>query len=64
MRFVNSKTGQEVKEGDELVDFRGEKWLYISLTRQDTRVYVKPADGGTFNREYYPSVFPGYKVEE
>jgi hypothetical protein len=64
VRYVNTETGREVNEEDLLLDFRGEKWRFISITRQGTRVYVKRDDGGSFPREFYPGVFPGHEIRE
>lgn len=48
-------------EGTVIQDFRGQEWLFLSLTRQpgegkDGKVLVKDKDG--VRREFYWSVFP------
>lgn len=65
-KLVNTETGEVVKEGDSLVDLRGETWRFITLTRQQRKVHVKvPGSFGTGGkREFNPQVFPGYEIRE
>ena len=58
---VTKDDGTEVKQGEILEDFRGEKWVFDYLTR-DHKIYVKPLDGG-MDRVFFPSVF-NLKIEE
>lgn len=52
MRLIDSATKQEVKAGDTVTTFRGEKVILVSFNER--RVYVRVETG--FQREYYPSV--------
>lgn len=55
-------TGEEIKPGDVILDFRGDKWRYIGITRLPTgastgRVYVEDFNFANMKSEFYPSVF-------
>ncbi len=63
MRYVNVETGEEVKEGDWLRDFRGDDWTFISVSSRG-KIYVKPAEGRGIRREFNPGVFRGYELRE
>ena len=48
--------GSEVREGDEIEDFRGETWLFIMAT-SSSKVYVRKKGVERNTRELFPSVF-------
>ena len=59
MKLINSKTKQEVKIGDMVTSFRGEKYEVRSWSEPQHRgstgrMYVK---GDQFDRSLYPAVF-------
>jgi hypothetical protein len=56
------ETGEEVKEGDTILDFRNEEWAFINLTRGGTRVQAKQGKG--MAREFFPGVFPACELRE
>jgi hypothetical protein len=45
--------GTEVKPGDEITDFRGDKSTFVGITGP-TKIHVKKDE---MDREFYPSVF-------
>lgn len=53
MTLIDSTTRQEVKAGDEVTTFRGEKGVLISWTPR--RVYVK-TDDFSYQNEWFLSV--------
>lgn len=65
MKVVNSKTKKEVKVGDIVTSFRGEKQEVRYLSPEANRVTVgEPGVSNQFAcREYYLSVF-GLEVKE
>lgn len=60
MRLVHKATGEEVRIGDLVIDFRGDK-ATVTATEEPRhaassgRIYVVDAEG--FRGNYYPSVF-------
>ena len=61
--LVWEATQEEVQEGAPLIDFRGEEWSFICLTRAGRRVYAKrQKNGGTWAQEFFPAVFDGVRV--
>ncbi len=53
MKLINKTTQQEVKIGDEVIDFRGDKHI---LTHFDSkRVYCKTPNSD-FSRQWFPDV--------
>jgi hypothetical protein len=48
------KDGSEVREGDELVDFRGELWIFIQVSRH--KIYAKKKDK-EWRQEFFSTVF-------
>ena len=59
MKLINSKTKQEVKIGDMVTSFRGEKYEVRSWSEPQHRgstgrMYVK---SDVYDRDYYPAVF-------
>lgn len=65
--YLVHKEGTIVKEGDEVVDFRGDKaivigWQAPAFKGKSGRVYVKEIlkDGGEFEAGYYPQVYDLY----
>lgn len=59
MKAVRLPFGKPVAEGDEVVDFRGDKWKFVSPSRaneegRDGKIIVE-RDG--MRRELYASVF-------
>lgn len=60
MRLIHSDTKEPVKQGEELVSFRGEKailktWQYPHSSASTGRVFV--IMNGQESLSYYPSVF-------
>ena len=56
LKAFDEKTGKEIKRGDEITDFRGEKHIFVMASRARTENKsgkICTAD----NREYYDSVF-------
>lgn len=58
----NPAAGQEVKPGDVIPDFRGDKWRFVGITRLPNgastgRVYVEDLEGSKWKQEFFPSVF-------
>lgn len=47
------ESGRAVHEGQELTDFRGEKWAFVQVTGRG-KIYVRK---GNDYREFFPSVF-------
>lgn len=47
--------GVEVKEGDEIIDFKGEISKFIMVTKYGNKILVET--GTAWRREFYPSVF-------
>lgn len=63
MKLINTETGLEVKVGDEVTTFRGEKFILDSIVEPHKpsstgKVYVT---GDDFRRGFYPSVI-GCKI--
>lgn len=62
-RLINANTGESVKIGDELTDFRGGKALLTGMREPHGsygaggRVYVKKEGGDRQEYELFPSVF-------
>ena len=59
MKLINSNTKQEVKIGDTVTSFRGEKYEVCSWSEPQHagstgRMHVK---GDQFDRSFYPTVF-------
>ena len=55
--IVKREDGSVVNPGDEIIDFRGDKWAFISVTRE-SRIYVDDKSGGPLaKREFFPTVF-------
>ncbi len=65
MIVVDSKTKEEIKKGDIVTSFRGEKKEVRYLSPEANRVTVgTPGDSDQFNcQEYYLSVF-GLEVQK
>lgn len=57
------KDGTEVKPGDTLIDFRGDKHEFVAVTRGGSRIYTQHHDRG-LKQEFFPSVFPGHEIVE
>lgn len=62
MRLINEKTGNEVKTGEVVHDFRGEAaiitgWQEPRHSASTGRVHVKEMNEQGFTGEYYPSVY-------
>ena len=56
LKAFDEKTGKEIKKGNEITDFRGEKHIFEMATR--ARMGHKSGKVCTANnREYYDSVF-------
>lgn len=61
--YLVHKSGEKVKKGDEVVDFRGDKAIVIGWNAPRTqgksgRVYVKEVlESGEFEAGYYPEVY-------
>jgi hypothetical protein len=64
---VVREDGTEVKEGDEIVDFRGDKWIFIMVS-SGHKIYAKKVKNGEVERdwkqEFFQSVFKLAIVEE
>ncbi|QKN87789.1 hypothetical protein NEBULOUS_28 [Microbacterium phage Nebulous] len=63
---INTDTGRSITHGDTVVDFRGEEWIFIEVTRfagegRSAKIQVSKPEGG--KREFYSTVFPSLKVE-
>ena len=57
----------EIKEGDEIVDFRGKKWLFVCLTpgRITAKVLARRTDSESgMGQEMYSTTFPDLYLEE
>lgn len=58
---VVDKTGKEIKEGDEIVDFRGDKSIFRGITKvpggASTGKIATQNPGSDWSQEYYPQVF-------
>lgn len=61
---VVDESGKEIKTGDEIADFRGEKWIFDCISKapgggSTGKISVKHPNGGRddWGREFYPSVF-------
>lgn len=59
-RLINETTGQEVKEGDTVTTFRGEKGILSGFREPHKpsstgRVYVE-FEGQSYTSEFFPSV--------
>lgn len=60
LKVYDKKTGEEVKPGDTLTDFRGDKAVFLCATREriegkSGKVYVELHDGS--RREFYDKVY-------
>lgn len=60
LKAYNEQTGEEVKRGDTITDFKGDKAVFLNATRErivgkSGKVYVELPDG--FRREFYDKVF-------
>lgn len=69
MKLVDEKTGQEIKAGDKVTTFRGEKGTLVSWAPPRTinssgKVTVKFGKHDIHGREFYPSVIGAKIVEE
>jgi hypothetical protein len=58
---VTDSSGKVVNPGDTVVDFRGDKSIFLEVTRapevgRDAKVYVKDLAGG-WKQEFYARVF-------
>jgi hypothetical protein len=53
MKLIDEKTGNEVKVGDEVTTFRGNKGILNSFNY--SRVYVRE-NGMQYTSEFFPSV--------
>lgn len=57
------KAGNQVKEGDEIADFREKLWTVIGMYPPGSsggasgKVSVKPSDGKGMNMHFFPHVF-------
>lgn len=54
--------GTEINIGDAILDFRGESWRFLGITRLPTRassgrVYADGAPVNNYKSEFFPSVF-------
>jgi len=54
--------GKPVKKGARILDFRGDPWTFVQITREpepgkEGKIVAK--SGGTWTQELYPSVFGG-----
>lgn len=65
MKLVHEKTGEEIKVGDKITDFRGETWFLTGMAAPPQwsgstgRVFVNTSmeDNASTSRALYPSVF-------
>ena len=61
MQLINTNTGQPVKTGDIVQDFRGTRWV-LEGGREPHKpsstgfVWLRSIDGRGHSREFYPSV--------
>jgi hypothetical protein len=61
--LVNTETGNPVKEGETLKDFRGETWEYVTITSRRKISVKKPDSSNSYSgREFNSQVFPGYEI--
>lgn len=58
--------GRKVEPGDTILDFRGEPWRFVRITRlpeigKSGKVFMaaKHGSNGVYSQEFYPSVFDG-----
>lgn len=66
-KLIEEASGNEVKPGMKILNFRNEIWEYLSFRSPQSagstgRVHVKHCDTGV-EREFYPQVF-GLKIIE
>lgn len=64
VKIIEKATGQEVKQGDELTDFRGDKAKLIQVTGHKLYVEWVESPVGVSRGEYFVSVFGCELVEE
>jgi len=67
MKLINSNTLREIKIGDSVQTFRGERGILTGFTEPHKpsstgKVYVNT--GGDFDNQWYPSVIGGQFVNE
>lgn len=63
---LDTNTGRSVTHGDTVVDFRGDEWIFIEVSRRagegrSAKLVVSKPEGG--KREFYSTVFPALEVE-
>jgi len=61
MKLIHTKSGTEVKPGDTVIDFRGDKAILASFDKR--RVYCKRPDSN-LTLQWYPSVIGCQVVED
>jgi hypothetical protein len=60
LKTTHEKTGKLIKPGDEVTDFRGDKWTFCGASRareigRSGKVTAKREDG--WSQEFYDGVF-------
>jgi hypothetical protein len=69
-KLIDNDTGKEIKKGDTVTDFRGDKWIvqgWIEPLHSGStgRVYLKMiGPGGNWEQEFFPSVVNAQIVGE
>ena len=62
-KLINQETNEEIKLGDEIISFRGEKYILNRIEEPHKpsstgKLYVTPADQPEgMSRSFYPTVF-------
>lgn len=68
-KLVSKKTGIEIKTGDIVTDFRGDRWICRGFTPprhpgSTGRIHVLSDHNDNINTEFYPSVFEAEIVKQ
>lgn len=68
-KLVSKKTGVEIKTGDIVTDFRGERWICRGFTPprhpgSTGRIHVLADHADNINTEFYPSVFEAEIIKQ
>ncbi len=58
-------TGKEIKEGDKIISFRGEEFIFINIasTKNTGKLYVKRDEKPGGGQELYTHVFPDLEIK-
>jgi ribosomal protein L27 len=59
MRAYTLAEGEMIKAGDIIVDFRGDKWIYVSVIPDGNshKIYARKPNQDNSYRLFFPSVF-------